>query len=263
MNENLYIKNLDISFIKKDFIRKGKNEKKIYDYEDYILEFINMSRFVEDNGNTLFEKISHENQSNGECDLKNKKRELELKMMIDSYTVRRMAYYSSGIYEIAKGTICHTASEFNMKNKLTENKKYELYWLIKIFRQYSYEDLIRVSELDECSIIYDRIVKSCITKIEKDKDIIYYFPIDIFYKDKETNKEIAVEIINAINEDLKGVMKFRKNKTDKDTFVCVISKTYIIFAYYSENKKFEYYDMIKTSNSKIFNEIKDINTVWT
>lgn len=75
MENNLRIKNLNISMIKKELIENDNGCK--YDYEDYVLEWINNSKFVTDNQKYLFEKISHVNQSNGEYDLKNKVKEYE------------------------------------------------------------------------------------------------------------------------------------------------------------------------------------------
>lgn len=263
MENNLRIKNLEISMIKKDFIENDNGYK--YDYEDYVLEWINNSKFVTDNQKCLFEKIPHINQSNGEYDLKNKVKEYELKMMVEQKSVEKMAYYSHGIYEETKtGVVFHTASKYNIKENRDEQKEYQVYWGLKIFRGISCSDFVRIDKMkkNELENIYDKIIKSFISKIKKDKNIIYYFPVDIFYPDKETTKEIAIEIINTINKDLNGFIEFRKTKTDKETYICFISKNYVIFARCSSELKLEYYDMVETSSSELFMKIKDISSFW-
>lgn len=267
MENKLKIRHLNISMIKKDFIKndsKKNNNEYEYDYEDYVLEWINESRFVKDNNGSLFKKVPHTNQSHGESDIENEVKNFELKMMVDSKTVERMAYYSYGIHKVSTGGICYTASKYNLRENTDIIKEYQLYWLIKIFRSKTCCDFVKLDKANKNEIkdMYDNIIKSFIPKIKKNKDIIYYFPIDIYYQEKETTKEIALEIVNAINNDLNGFMEFRTSKTNKDTYVCFVSKKYVIFAVYSQKLRLEYYDMVETNKSKLFEEIKDISTIW-
>lgn len=51
-NENLCINYLKVSFIKKDFVENFETN-----YEEYLTEFINNSKFVIDNGNKKFRVI--------------------------------------------------------------------------------------------------------------------------------------------------------------------------------------------------------------
>ena len=61
-SENLIrIKPLEISFVKKDFVKNLETN-----YEQYLTEFINSSRFVTDNGNKKFRIIKK--QAHGEYD---------------------------------------------------------------------------------------------------------------------------------------------------------------------------------------------------
>lgn len=185
--------------------------------------------------------------------------------MVEQKSVEKMAYYSHGIYEeIKTGVVFHTASKYNIKENCNERKEYQVYWTLQLFKGMTCSDFIRIDKTrrNELENVDDRIIKSFISKIKKDKNTIYYFPVDIFYPDKETTKEIAIEIINTINKDLNGFIEFRKTKTDKETYICFISKNYAIFASCSSELKLEYYDMVETNSSELFMKIKDISSFF-
>lgn len=58
-NENLCINYLKVSFIKKDFVENFETN-----YEEYLTEFINNSKFVIDNGNKKFRVIKNSRMAN-------------------------------------------------------------------------------------------------------------------------------------------------------------------------------------------------------
>ena len=263
MKDELRIKCLKIAMIKKDFIKN--DNKEYYDYEDYILEWINQSKFIKDNNGTFFEKISHNKQSNGEYDLKGGTKEIELKMLMDSSSIENMAHYSYGIYEkSATGVTIYTDSIYNIKNKDAPPIEYQIYFPIKIFRQKSFLDFVRIESMKKNEITdkSDQIIKSFIPKIIKDKHIVYYLPVNIYHPNQETTKEIATGIISVINDDLEGFITYRNHKTKKDTYICFISNNYVVFAIYSKSLKLEYYDMLKTNTSKLFEKLEDLTTFW-
>lgn len=258
IEEKLRIKQLKIGMIKKDFIKN--NSKKIYDYEQYLLEFINCSKFVEDNKNKIFTAIPHNEQNNGQADVTNGIYQIELKMLMDSKSVENMAYYSGGIYEDENtGATIYTSSEYQSKEGNEKVKKYKVYIPLKAFRGKELKDYIRIENnkiIDES----DKIIKPIIKNIKKDKNVLFYIPFNIYLEDRETDQENAEEIIKTIWKDLRGFIDYRKSKTDKDTYFCFISGKYIVFAKYNNN--LEFYDIVKLSKSKLYNKLEDINTFW-
>lgn len=82
-NENLYIEYLKVCFVKKDFVENFETN-----YEEYLTEFINNSKFVIDNGNKKFRVIRK--QSHGECDITNYQYSIDYKLLIDNKTIENM-----------------------------------------------------------------------------------------------------------------------------------------------------------------------------
>lgn len=257
IEEKLRIKSLKIGMIKKDFIKN--NIRKIYDYEQYILEFINCSKFVQDNGNKMFKSISHSEQNNGQADIDNGIYQIELKMLVDSKSIENMAYYSGGIYQDEKTKITmFTSSEYHNKKGNKEDKEYKVYIPIKAFRGKKLEDYIKI-ENNIISDEADKIIKPIIKNIKKNKNVLFYIPFNIYLEDQETSLENVVEIVKVVGKDLKGFIDYRNSKTDKHTYFCFISGEYIVFIK-CNNSDLEFYDLIKLSRSKLYNELQDINT---
>ena len=99
----LRIKTLEIGFVKKDFIENFETN-----YEYYLTEFINKSRFVKDKGNKKFAII--EKQSNGEPDITNEIYSMDYKLLVDNKTIENMFYYNETITVDKNGAVIYGAS---------------------------------------------------------------------------------------------------------------------------------------------------------
>lgn len=246
-NENLCIDYLKVSFVKKDFVENFETN-----YEEYLTEFINNSKFVIDNGNKKFRVIKK--QSHGECDVTNDQYSIDYKLLIDNKTIENMNYYSENISVYNDGAVGYSASK--------KSGEYRIYILLNILRTLSKEDIneIENSKISDLTEI-QKIVKDYINKIKKNKNILYFIPYNLFFKDKKMDKEMLNCAIHKLNEGLKGFLEYRNaHVKNKDTYFSFVSNENMVFLKY-ENK-LKLYDIVSLKESKLYLKIQDINDFW-
>lgn len=244
-SENLIrIKPLEISFVKKDFVKNLETN-----YEQYLTEFINSSRFVTDNGNKKFRIIKK--QAHGEYDITNDVYSLDFKLLIDNKTIENMYYYNENISVDRNGVVIYSASK--------KNGIYKNYILINILKSLSKEDIEKISkspknQLDE----FQKLVKDYIDNIRKNKNILYFVPYNLYFENKVMNNDILDLLVERLSEGLKGFLEYRISHIEKkDTYIGFISNKNIIFLKY--DCKLKVYDKVPISESILFSRIKDLN----
>lgn len=226
----LLLSPLKVSFVKKDYIRNFKS-----DYEKYLTEFINCSKFVSDNGNKQFIQIQE--QSNGESDATNGKYTIDYKLLMDSKTIENMYYYSEQIRINKNGGVIYSQSR--------KSGKWRRYIFPIILKGLSKKDIEKIensktNNLDEV----EKLVKNYIKNIKKDKNIIYFIPFNLYFKDILMNTNVLKYIGNILAKDLKGFFEYRNAYTKKDTYISFISKENIVFYKYEQNLIL--YDIVNT-----------------
>ena len=247
MKKQIKLKSLNISFIKKDFIDGFKTN-----YEEYLIEFVNSSKLVTDNGNKKFRIINE--QANGECDIKNGEYMLDFKVLLDSKTAENMSYYSDSV-TVNKTTGIRI---YGSGKKTGEWKKYYFINILKGLTKKDFEDIDSSpkSELNE----FKKLVKDYIKNIKKDKNIMYFIPYNIYFENEDMDIEKLELIVQQLRDGLKGFMEYRTARTKKDTYFAFISNNNIIFLKYY--KELKIYDVIPTEKSELYSKIDDICDIW-
>lgn len=246
-NEDLFMKPLKVSFIKKDFVENFETN-----YEEYLTEFINRSKFVADNGNKEFTMI--EKQSKGECDITNGLYTIDYKLLIDSKSIENMNYYSGNISVDRSGAVIYSVSK--------KNGKYKIYLFLNILKTLSNNDIQEIETTPRRDLTdTQKIVKDYINKIKKNKNMLYYIPYNIYFENRKMDRKMLNCVVDKLNEGLKGFLEYRNmHITNKDTYFCFISNENIVFLKYE--KKLKLYDIVSLKNSKLYLEIEDINDIW-
>lgn len=242
-NEKLMFNSLKTSFIKKDFIENYNSN-----YEEYLTEFINNSRFVDDYGNEEF--IIIKAQSKGESDIKNKLYELDYKLLVDHKTMENLNYYSSNIRIDKNGARILSTSR--------KSGSWRRYFLTNIMKNMLGKDFLKLENQDFKELNeFDLLVKHYLNKISVDKNILYFLPYNFFYENTKVDNNTYLMLADKFSKDLKGFMEYRNKKTKKDTYLCFIVKRNIIFLKYTD--KFILYDVVSTEVSEKYEELIDIN----
>lgn len=245
--EQLRIKPLKVGFIKKDFIENFETN-----YEEYLTEFINCSKFVVDNGNKKFKIISK--QSNGECDITNSQYVLDYKLLIDNKTIENMYYYSENIAVHTDGVVSYSASK--------KSGNFRIYILLNILKSLSKEDFekINATEKDELNEV-QKLVKNYINKIKKDKNILYFIPYNLYFKNRDMDIDMINSVVDMLSDGLNGFLKYRNSNTNnRDTYFSFVSNDNMIFLKYEG--KLKLYDIVALKESKLYSEIADLNDSW-
>lgn len=258
---NLYINNVPIEYIKKNFV-DGIDTN----YEKYICEFINASyKFLNDYEKTEFHltKDTPIDQSKG--DLTNNYYNLELKMLVDNKTVEDKQFYELGKTQLIEGVIMSTESKYKVKcrknNSDSSPREYQVRFLIMYFRNMDLKKFEQIEEKEKKQLNDDeKIVKDFIENIAINKNTLYFNPFPIYFKNVETTEETIKFIITCLNEDLKGFINYRKSKTTKDTFLAFITTGYIVFLK-NEDNVFKYYDMVPLNKSILYEKISNITNI--
>lgn len=238
----LMFKNLGTSFIKKNFIKNYKSN-----YEEYLTELINHSKFVSDYGNEKFERIK--DQSKGQADIKNSIYELDYKLLIDNQTVRNLKYYSENITIDENGIRTYSASE--------KEGNWRRYFLTNIMKEFDINDFHRIEksaprELNE----YEILLRNYLDKLSVDKNILYYLPYNFSFENTKMDEVAFGEIAKIFSKDLRGAIAYRAENTNKDTYLCFLSGENMVFLKYID--EFVLYDVVNVWNSPKFVELEDI-----
>ena len=227
--EQLRIKPLKVGFIKKDFIENFETN-----YEEYLTEFINYSKFVFDNGNKKFKIIAK--QSNGECDITNGQYTLDYKLLIDNKTIENMYYYSENITVHTDGVVSYSLSKKSDFEKINTTEK---------------------DELNEVQ----KLVKNYINKIKKDKNILYFIPYNLYFKNRDMNTDMINSVVDMLYDGLNGFLEYRNSNTNnRDTYFSFVSNDNMIFLKYEG--KLKLYDIVALKESKLYSKIEDLNDSW-
>lgn len=246
-NKELMFIPLKTSFVKNNFIENYESN-----YEEYLTQFINNSRFVSDYGNEKFIHIKE--QSKGEVDAENNFYQIDYKLLIDNKTMESLKYYSERISIDNNGARILIASE--------KDGTWRRYLLTNIMKNMSREDFEKLEnqdskELDELTLL----VKHYLNKISRDKNILYFLPYNYFYQNTIMGEKEYLLLANKFTKDLNGFMEYRKGKTKKDTYLCFIVKRKVVFLKYVNNK-FVLYDVVDENVSAKYEKLIDINDFW-
>lgn len=240
-DSKIYYKILNISLIKKDYIENYDSN-----YEIYLNEFINNSKFVTDYGNKEFKLNIF--QSKGEADSTNGVYDLEFKLFIDEETLNNKRYYSETITIDSNGARIYGESK--------KKGKYLIVNLKKLLSRYSLKDINEIKNNNNPNKEESKI-KNFIKKLEIDKNIVFFIPYEYYYDGNNVDEDTLGFLIEKFSKDYKVSILYRKKYTNKDTYIAFFIKNYIVFTKVVDSKLI-YYDKVNVNKSKTFVELYDI-----
>lgn len=235
--KEILLKQLPAAVIVKNFI-KGHPA----DNEEYLRDFINLSKLVTEKGNEKFILRKHCEQSDGQSDIYNSNYELDFKILIDPKYMEGKNLLSRSITEIALGVTAYGNSEINGKQQAC--------FINWCFRDKSLTDLIKIQQ-NGSSLPEEKVIIHILEEMSIDKHILFFLPFNFFFQGIETEDKVAQFLIKWINDDLRGLMEYRKEKVDKDTYISFISNQFFVISQEQE-KELRLYDMVNTNQSELY-----------
>lgn len=229
---------LNISFINKSYIGNYNSN-----YEIYLNEFLNVSKFA---SNKCF--VLNELQNNGQCDSSNGEYELEFKLFIDKNEVEKLNNHSGLIEKNIDNVIIYKSPKEFGEYTLT-NLKY-------LLSLYSLDELNYISNnkrLDK----NEAKVRRFLNKLRIDKNLLFLIPAFFDYYDEEMNDEYLQHIINKFSKELQNIFLFRKQHSQLDLYISFFVEGYIVFTKLINNK-LVYFDKVEICKSPKFIEIYEM-----
>lgn len=235
--KEILLKQLPAAVIVKNFI-KGH----LADNEEYLRDFINLSKLVTEKGNEKFILRKHCEQSDGQSDIYNSNYELDFKILIDPKYMEGKNLLSRSITEIAPGVTAYGNSKVNSKQQAC--------FINWCFRDKSLADLIKIQQ-NGSSLPEEKVIIHILEEMSIDKHILFFLPFNFFFQGIETEDKVAQFLIKWINDDLRGLMEYRKEMVDKDTYISFISNQFFVISQEQE-KELRLYDMVNINQSELY-----------
>lgn len=241
--KKILLEQLPAAVIVKNFI-KGHPA----DNEEYLRDFINLSKLVTEKKNEKFTLRKHCEQSDGQSDIYNSDYELDFKILIDPKYMKGKSLLSRSITEIASGVAAYGNSKVNGKQQAC--------FINWCFRDKSLVDLKRIQQ-NGASLPEEKVIIDILEEMSTDKDILFFLPFNFFFQGIETDDEVAKFLIQWINDDLKGLIEYRKEKVEKDTYISFISNQFFVISKEQE-KELSLYDMVNTNRSELYKYLMNV-----
>ncbi len=242
--KEILLKQLPTAVIVKKFIQGHPA-----DCEEYLTDFINSSKMVTEKGNEKFTLRAHREQSNRQPDIYNSNYELDFKILIDSKYMEGKKLLSRTITEIVPGVAAYGNSKVNGKQ--------QAYFINRCFRDKSLADLKKIEQNCSPSLPEEKVIIHILKEMSTDKNILFFLPFNFLFQGIETDEEVAKFIIKWINDDLKGLIEYRKEKVDKETYISFISNQFFVISKEQE-KELTFYDMVDTNKSELYQYLMNI-----
>lgn len=207
---------LPAPLIIKDFVH-GEDK---CNYELYLLELINTSKWFSEKYPGGFQKPASE--SNGECDAINENYQLDFKLLASKTALQAKSILSSQIYT-ENGVTYFCTSKVDGSVQSTR--------IFAAFRSLSLNDLIelRSSNIKEYGIKND--VRTALKIFETKKNLLLFFPYRFTFEKQHLHDEAIKSITEALNHDFGTAFLFRNQYANGyDTFLtCIYEESFLIY----------------------------------
>lgn len=213
------------------------------EYETYLIEFLNQSKWFQNRFNTPF--IKTQTESNGECDCYAGSYGLDFKLIASQSELCATSCMSAGKVVFASGARATVQSK--------EQGSMQAFYLHKLLRFCSIDDLNRISKATNVKKD-EKDIKAFLKLLKKKKNLFLFHPYDMFFENDYTKEEGARQIVNAINGDFSTSMQFRLENCSLDTYLAFVHLDYLVVTKYG-NAGFEVVDFVELKASPTFQKL--------
>lgn len=243
MDKDLIEKKIPVVVLRNNFI-KGDDK---YNYENYIVDFINYSKLVDEKDGQFFHH--QEEQSNSEADASNGFYDIDFKILCEPEQIHALTSNSMQIYKTNRET-----TAFAMPKSA---KSMGYYNMMRVFIKWP-----RILT-DGYEIGDDKLLKA-VNVIKKmlatNKNIMILLPFEYYFDEYQTNEDIVKEIINKLNVPFNVMREYRMAQTQCDLYFIFKSKRYMVIV--DANKDVCFYDMVPYNCSGLFEYLFRTGHVW-
>ena len=119
-------------------------------------------------------------------------------------------------------------------------------------------DLKKIEQNCSPSLREEKVIVHILEEMFTDKNILFFLPFDFFFQGIETEDQVAKFLIKWINDDLKGLIEYRKEKAEKDTYISFISNQFFVISKEQE-KELRLYDMVNTDQRELYKYLINVS----
>lgn len=243
MNKILRQRKIPVALLRNNYIR-GIDK---YNYEKYMVDFINHSKLVDEKGGLRFHH--QEEQSNSESDAVNGFYDIDFKILCEPEQMHALTSNSMQIYKTNTGNTAYAISK--------NTKPMGYYNMMKVF-------VDRPLILTDGNVIGDDQLLKAVNVIKKllatNKNIMVLLPSEYYFDGCQTDEDVAKEIINKLNAPFNVMREYRITQTQCDLYFIFKSKRYMVIV--DANKDVCFYDMVPYNCSDLFEDLFKTGHVW-
>lgn len=220
-------------------------------YELYLLELINTSKWFSEKYPGGFQKPASE--SNGECDAINENYQLDFKLLASKTALQAKSILSSQIYT-ENGVTYFCTSKVDGSVKATR--------IFAAFRNLSLDDLIELKNSNTKKYCIKNDVCTALRKFETKKNLLLFFPYKFTFEKPHPYDAAVKSITEALNHDFRAAFLFRDQyASEYDTFLtCIYGEAFLIYCV--RDGKLQLCDSVATNNIKIFTRLLEDYGDW-
>lgn len=211
MNKILRQRKIPVAVLRNNYIR-GIDK---YNYEKYMVDFINHSKLVDEKGGLRFHH--QEEQSNSESDAVNGFYDIDFKILCEPEQMHALTSNSMQIYKTNTGNTAYAISK--------NTKPMGYYNMMKVF-------VDRPLILTDGNVIGDDQLLKAVNVIKKllatNKNIMVLLPSEYYFDGCQTDEDVAKEIINKLNAPFNVMREYRITQTQCDLYFIFKSKRYMV-----------------------------------
>lgn len=229
-----------------------KNDDKC-NYELYLVELLNSSRWFADNFNRTFTWC--EKQSHKECDAYSGEYGLDFKLIASKTRLQASSIFSSQTTLLCDGVVVNSMSK-------VQGKEIKATRLHAALRQLAYDDLKNIGTAQYDHQCLEDDVQTFLKNLETCKNLMLFFPYKLYF-DLEHKQENTIEIIlEALNSDFKQSFIYRSmHAPNYDTFfVTIYDDVFLIMEV--KDTTLHYLDTVPINKCEIFMHLLDYADWW-
>lgn len=220
-------------------------------YELYLLELVNASRWFSVRYPNGFQKPVSE--SNGECDAINKNYQLDFKLLASKTALQAKSIFDPQIYH-------QNGVTFFCKSKATGSLQATR--IFAAFRNLSLSDLIELRNFDNKKYGVENDIRTALRTFETKKNVLLFFPYKFTFEKAHLYDEAIKSITEVLNHDFGTALSFRKQYANGyDTFLtCIYEESFLIYCVCGGELRL--CDSVATNDIKTFTRLLDDYGDW-
>ena len=226
------------------------------DYEIYLREFVNSSKFFLDKSNgETYSAPPIENE--GQCDCISTNYSIDFKLLISKSMAQGKSLFSDSISQLSPGAYAYGSSKKSPSDN--DYKPIQATVLHTLFRKKSSDDLIKIESVSNPTSQAIIDIKSTLKSVNKAKNILCMLPYSYVFDNEADYDSHENEVIDTIRHDYYSFCQYRLLvQPEYETYISfVFHNSFIILQFLNDDMMIV--DRLSLSKSKTYQHLKRLS----